>query len=832
MRLARLALLLSVSLLLAAVARAQAVRWEPSDNDPAEIVLVFENCAPSSAPRVPAVDGAKIDLSGQMTRTEFINFRRTDYVQFTYRVSGRGNAPITIPAFEVKTDKGNLRVPAFTTAAARNPSLDNAASSSLQPGSTTLWAGEVFPITYVLDVARRNFNQLETNPDWNATPLVAEDWSKPEPGERIVNGEARLNIVYRARAYAKTPGALPLNSVLQNVRLQTGSIGFGLFSAPRIERISVESDRPALTIRPLPVPAPAGFSGGVGQFKLVSKVVPEKAAVGEPVTWTLELSGTGNWPDVAGLPQRDVSNDFQVVQPKAKRTPADGKLFDVTLAEDVVLVPTKAGNYNLGPVSFSYFDPKSGTYKTISAPRTTVIITAPEASKFNVAPTAPAQTPDTPPTTSATTDPSKISNPKSQIPPSAPAAPAGIPRDPLPGTATASTPLSLRSLAVWLIAPFAGVLAYWFVLAVRRAQQTDPLRPRRDAHARLAATIKQLGSNPGAAPSPQLLLAWQRDAAVIWQVAHAAPSATALPHADWSALWAETDRALYGTQPSLPSDWSLRATAALAAKPVPGFNPLRLFLPRNLFPFAALLVLAFLLAPALRAAEPAVAYADGKFPAAEKAWREALAKNPTDWIARHNLALALAQQDKVPEAAAQAAIAFVQNPAHPSVRWHLALASEKGGTIPAPLAPFLHPTPRESLAQLASPATWQRVLVASAFLTALALAWLLTNSYGRRSGLVSFGAIALIVVSVALAAASVIGWKTYATAADRAAVIAFRGGTLRSIPTEADTTQKTSPLPAGSIALAGRTLLGWTQLTFDNGQTGWVRNEELLPLWR
>lgn len=829
MRLVRLALLLSVSLLLAAVARAQAVRWAPSDNDPAEIVLVFENCSPSSAPRVPPVEGAKIELSGQMTRTEFINFRRTDYVQFTYRVSARGNTPVSIPGFDVKTDKGDLHVAPFTTAVVRNPSLDNAASSTLQTGGTTLWAGEVFPIAYVLDVARRNFNALETGPEWNATPLVAEDWSKPEPGERIVNGEARLNIAYRARAYAKTPGPLTLNSVSQTVRLQTGSIGFGLFSAPRIERIAVESDRPALTVRPLPVPAPAGFSGGVGQFKLVSKVVPEKAGVGEPVTWTLELSGNGNWPDVTGLPQREVSKDFQVVQPKAKRTPADGRLFDVTLAEDVVLVPTKAGTYNLGPVNFSYFDPKSGTYKTVSAPRSTVTIVAPEAPKFSVAPTAPAQNPDTLPTAS---DPSKIENPPSKIPPAVPAAPAGIPRDPLPGTGSASTPLPLGSLVSWLIAPFVAVLGYWFFLAVRRARQTDPLRPRRDAHARLAATIKQLGSSSGAAPSPQLLLAWQHDTAVLWQLAHAAPAANSLVHPEWSALWAESDRALYGTQPGLPADWTQRAAAALAAKPVPGFNPLRLFLPRNLFPFAALLVLALTLAPALRAADPAADYAAGKFPAAEKGWREALAKNPTDWIARHNLALALAQQDRTPEAAAQAAIAFVQNPAHPSVRWHLGLASEKGGTIPAPLAPFLHPTPRELLAQLASPATWQRVLIASAFLAALGLAWLLSNTYGRRAGFASYGAAALIVLSVALAAVSVVGWQTYATAGETAAVIAYRGGTLRSIPTEADTTQKTSPLPAGSIALAGRTYPGWTQLTFDNGQTGWVRNEELIPLWR
>ena len=63
-------------------------------------------------------------------------------------------------------------------------------------------------------------------------------------------------------------------------------------------------------------------------------------------------------------------------------------------------------------------------------------------------------------------------------------------------------------------------------------------------------------------------------------------------------------------------------------------------------------------------------------------------------------------------------------------------------------------------------------------------------------------------------------------------MIVWRPGTLRSIPTEADTTQKTSALPAGSVAVTGRTFGSWTQLTFDNGQTGWVRKEELVPLWR
>jgi hypothetical protein len=55
---------------------------------------------------------------------------------------------------------------------------------------------------------------------------------------------------------------------------------------------------------------------------------------------------------------------------------------------------------------------------------------------------------------------------------------------------------------------------------------------------------------------------------------------------------------------------------------------------------------------------------------------------------------------------------------------------------------------------------------------------------------------------------------------------------LWSIPTEADATQKMSPLSIGSIAVADRTFLGWTHLTFAGGQSGWAHTEDLIRLYR
>ena len=83
-----------------------------------------------------------------------------------------------------------------------------------------------------------------------------------------------------------------------------------------------------------------------------------------------------------------------------------------------------------------------------------------------------------------------------------------------------------------------------------------------------------------------------------------------------------------------------------------------------------------------------------------------------------------------------------------------------------------------------------------------------------------------------VAVVAIFGAAAYGSAVNLNSVVTWRAGTLRSIPTEADTAQKTTPLNAGSLAIADKTFLGWTRLAFENGQTGWVRTEELIAVWK
>ncbi|MDR0354010.1 MAG: hypothetical protein LBI02_11940 [Opitutaceae bacterium] len=176
----------------------------------------------------------------------------------------------------------------------------------------------------------------------------------------------------------------------------------------------------------------------------------------------------------------------------------------------------------------------------------------------------------------------------------------------------------------------------------------------------------------------------------------------------------------------------------------------------------------------------------------------------------------------------------MQNPADPSVRWHLPVMLERAGYAPPVLVNFARPDLMHTLAARRSAPGWQDVLLASVALAAAALILLLARAYALRKKLILIPALALLLLlasalGVAIAITSLRAWSPVS---DTRTVIVWQASTLRSIPTDADTTQKTTPLPAGSLARVDKTFLGWTHLTFENGQTGWTRREVLVSLWK
>ncbi len=249
------------------------------------------------------------------------------------------------------------------------------------------------------------------------------------------------------------------------MNLNVGMNLFGFAPTPRYEQFSVPSEPLSIHARPLPAP-PDGFTGAVGHFTISSRIVPHQAALHEPITWTLQVSGTGNWPAIKGLPPRPLPADFKVVHPQVQRTPAAGRLFEGAMSEDLVLVPSKAGHYTLPALEWVYFDPEAGSYRTAATKPEEIEITAPPAGS---------------PEADAGAD-----SPGGREWPGAPESPHGLPADPLPTGSVSAAPLATGALTAACLAPFGAVLLLWLGLSLRRARERDPAaRVRRPGSGRL-----------------------------------------------------------------------------------------------------------------------------------------------------------------------------------------------------------------------------------------------------------------------------------------------------------------------------------------------------------
>ncbi|MCC6414342.1 MAG: hypothetical protein IT582_00310 [Opitutaceae bacterium] len=173
----------------------------------------------------------------------------------------------------------------------------------------------------------------------------------------------------------------------------------------------------------------------------------------------------------------------------------------------------------------------------------------------------------------------------------------------------------------------------------------------------------------------------------------------------------------------------------------------------------------------------------------------------------------------------------MQRPRSSSARWNLALAYDKAGYTPNAIAPLLKSSPLADVARLASPADWDRWLIVGASLAAFAVLTLLLRAYRLAPAWTTWLALVVLLLGVLTIGAAATGHHAYGVAANPRAALVWRAGTLYSIPTEADTAQQTTTLAAGAMGVMDKTFLGWTRLSFPNGQTGWVRQSEIVPLW-
>lgn len=155
--------------------------------------------------------------------------------------------------------------------------------------------------------------------------------------------------------------------IAQRVENNSGDLFDMFFNSSRYVEVKKELTTRAIKInvKPLPQGKTSAFYGGVGDFTISSTISSTDVTANDAVTVRVILSGTGNL-KLVKTPEMKFPQDFDIYDPKVdnKYTIKGGRQTGNKVYEYLV-IPRHAGQYTIPALEFQYFDPKSGSYKTV-----------------------------------------------------------------------------------------------------------------------------------------------------------------------------------------------------------------------------------------------------------------------------------------------------------------------------------------------------------------------------------------------------------------------------------------------------------------------------------
>lgn len=174
-------------------------------------------------------------------------------------------------------------------------------------------------------------------------------------------------------------GKLTLDPFELNLQVESTTGRYDIFGSPEIvvSEKKYSTGTKTINVKPLPLEnQPIDFTGAVGKFDF--KVTPSKTTVkaNETIELNVSVNGNGNL-DLFSLPKPVAPAALEIYDPqliekinKNIKTGMDGSKTD-----KYTIVPQYKGKYVIKPMSFSYFDVASKTYKTITSEEIVIDVT-------------------------------------------------------------------------------------------------------------------------------------------------------------------------------------------------------------------------------------------------------------------------------------------------------------------------------------------------------------------------------------------------------------------------------------------------------------------------
>lgn len=336
-------------------------------------------------------------LSGpnQSSSVQIINGRTTQSYTISYILVSTKTGKYNIPPAEINVNgKVQKTDPISIEVVDKNPNGSNAQSQRQNErkkqgdelsdyvfiksfvDKKSAYVGEKITVTYKL------YSKLSlAGINLEALPALNGFWSQDlrsvydqiELSTEYINGETyQVAELQQTVLYPQRSGKLEIDPLSMKVTVQVRSrrarsMFESMFGSYERKEVITKSRPIPIEIKPLPKQGkPADFSGAVGQFDFSLNASKTNVKSNEAIDFKVVLKGNGNLP-LIGAPKIDFPPDFEVYDPETKnnfKTSFSGSKGSKEY--NYLVIPRHSGSFKIEPLSFSYFDLATESYKSIT----------------------------------------------------------------------------------------------------------------------------------------------------------------------------------------------------------------------------------------------------------------------------------------------------------------------------------------------------------------------------------------------------------------------------------------------------------------------------------
>lgn len=334
----------------------------------------------------PDFNGFKVVMGpSQSISSSWINGVRSYSKSYSYTLapSARGKytikqASIVIGGETYKSLAQDVEVTAAVDKPSDQMTADDVADENLhlvaEISKTNPYLNEAITVIYKLyvspNISVSNYQPLD-NPTYNnfwsqdikVNALSAQNGTYKGKPYRYV-------ILKRVVLYPQKSGELDIEPLSLDVTVDVPSGRRDFFGQRMYAQTNktVSAGSRTINVKPLPLTnQPANFNGAVGEFDFAVSTSKKSLNASESLQATIEVSGKGNL-KLFKLPELELPSALEVYEPEfteGVRTTLAGMQGKVS--NQYTIVPSFRGKYPIAPLSFSYFNPSTGKYTTLTS---------------------------------------------------------------------------------------------------------------------------------------------------------------------------------------------------------------------------------------------------------------------------------------------------------------------------------------------------------------------------------------------------------------------------------------------------------------------------------